>query len=70
MKTSRLLLASVILAATATLLTAGPGPQYWNRPVVPKAPAPATIAPATIATTPAAPAATTSGTCECCKKNQ
>jgi hypothetical protein len=42
MKTSQLLLVSLLLAATASLALAGPGPQYWqqigaqkNAPAVP-----------------------------------
>jgi hypothetical protein len=31
MKTSKLLLASLLLAATASLALAGPGPQYWQQ---------------------------------------
>lgn len=68
MKTSRLLLAAGLLAGTVSLLTAGPGPQYWNRPAAPKTPAPAVVAPAPTATSPAASATAMCGSCECCKK--
>ena len=70
MKTSRLLLLAGLLAGTASLLTAGPGPQFWSRPVAPQ-PAPATITPAAVAATtdiPTAPMAAVCSTCACCKK--
>jgi hypothetical protein len=65
MKTSRLLLVAGLLAGTAALLSAGPSPQFPNRPAAPK-PAPAAAAPA--ANNQAAPIAAVCTTCACCKK--
>ena len=66
MKTSLLL--ATLLAGSASLLTAGPGPQFWNRPAAPK---PAT--PAVAAATPAQHDMTTMAcaampACAYCKK--
>lgn len=67
MKTSRLLLLAGLILGTASLLTAGPGPQFWVRPAAPK-PAAAKVAPAR--TTPANPAvAAVCANCPCARKS-
>lgn len=65
MKLFRLALLATGLAGSALLVSAGPGPQYWSRPALPKSTAPA-LAAAT-PTAPSAPSAECS-TCSCCKK--
>jgi len=65
MKTSRILLLAGLLAGTASLLSAGPGPQFWNRSAAPQ-PAPAAVSATTINQT--APMAAVCSNCACCKK--
>ena len=68
MKTSRRLLLAGLLAGSATLLTAGPGAQYWARASATK-PAPAAVAPAaSIVAHPAACVAAVCPACACSKK--
>jgi hypothetical protein len=68
MKTSRLLLLAGLLAGAASLLTAGPGPQFWNRQTA-QQPASTAVAAAT-PTQSAMPAmaCTAMPACACCKK--
>jgi len=64
-KTSRLLLLTALLAGSISLLTAGPGPQFWVRPAAPKS---APTAVVTSANHPTAVANATCANCACCKK--
>jgi hypothetical protein len=65
MQPTRLFLVAATFAGTAALLTAGPSPQYWNRPPTPTQTPPAA---ATKVTTPAPVAVATCATCACCQK--
>jgi len=65
MKTSRILLVTGLLALGTSFLTAGPGPQFWNRSTASKS-APTVVADTASTTAPMACAAMPS--CACCKK--
>ena len=66
MKTYRSLLLIASLVGTAAILSAGPGPQYWNR-----TPAPTSNVAAAAPTTPSTAMVATAAcaTCACCKKS-
>lgn len=61
MKLTRLFLIAAALSGSALVLSAGPGPQFWNRPVAKPAPKQTAVAPATTAD------AVACVTCSCCK---
>lgn len=64
MKTSRILLVTGLLALGTSWVTAGPGPQFWNRPTTA-----ATVAAPVASQTPApATACAAMSSCACCKK--
>lgn len=68
MKITRLILAVAAFAGSAALLTAGPGPQYWNRPQAAAKTAPAPATAVTKATTSAPVATACCAACACCQK--